>query len=303
MDKENKCESTQINEKFMEICRRLSGKDDEYAEKNKKHGKKYETYVIYAIWNRLKNYDLEPIREKNVTCKNNKNYRIDLYFPQLNIGIECDEPHHENQKEEDKERKKRIKEALPGYEEFRIKIYSRESEKEISFEEIECKIDEIVTKIKETAKNKEIKKWNPPLRATEQYFKNKKRISVKDHVIFRNQRDALRIIFAWENKGAGQIRGFFTPKTLRKGEYKKCKAWFPKLGSKHGNRWEEEKDDEFIEEAKDEKKLKKNDRIIFVGLENGEKYKFIGIFKYDRIAEKKAYWKRILEEFPIIKDN
>ncbi|MDR2582560.1 MAG: hypothetical protein LBC75_03675 [Fibromonadaceae bacterium] len=294
-----KKENTYINEKFKEICKRLSEQDKEYSEKNEKRGKKYENYVVYAIWNRLKNCDLEPVREKGITCKDRKKYRIDLYFPQLNIGIECDEQHHENQKEEDKKREKKIREVKPGYKEFRIKIYSKESEKEISFEKIESKINEIVEKIKERIKSKKIEPWNPPPRASEQYFKRKKTISTDDYVVFGSQRDALKMIFSWESSNK-QSRGFFTPKTLV-GEYKKYKVWFPKLGSRYanyGNKWNKK---DVFSEGKDLYKLNKQNRLIFVGLDDGEKYKFAGVFKYYGEKEKRAYWKRISKEFPIVR--
>jgi hypothetical protein len=52
--------------------------------------------------------------------------------------------------------------------------------------------------------------------------------------------------------------------------------------------------------------INEKDRIIFVGLDNGEKYEFAGVFQFAGVKEikgkkeKKACWKRISKEFPII---
>jgi hypothetical protein len=47
----------------------------------------------YAEWSiDIFNNDLES---------KHRHYFIDLYFPGLNIGIECDEAHHQGQKEND----------------------------------------------------------------------------------------------------------------------------------------------------------------------------------------------------------
>jgi len=117
------------------------------------------------------------------------------------------------------------------------------------------------------------------------------------------------MIFAWESSNK-QSRGFFTPKTLKEGKYKDYKVWFPKLGSRYydsfGNEWDKEHDvfSEKIgnpDDKKERNKLNEKNRIIFVGLDNGEKYQFAGVFKFDGIREEKVYWKRIFKEFPIIK--
>jgi len=107
----------------------------------------------------------------------------------------------------------------------------------------------------------------------------------------------LKIIFAWENKGNGPIKSFFTPRTLKKSEYKNHKVWFPKLDSKDNrfnNKWN--KDKGIFSEKNDNPNKKK--RIIFAGLNDGEKYEFLGIFEYD---EKRDFWRRNSIEFPIIR--
>ena len=58
--------------------------------------KKYENFVVNAIYNRVGNMELEPITQQYVCNPNDprKYYLIDLYFPQINYGIVVNESQH-----------------------------------------------------------------------------------------------------------------------------------------------------------------------------------------------------------------
>ena len=53
--------------------------------------KDYENYVIGAIWHRLNNLEIKPVSQQYVKRSDDKYALLDLYFPQINVGIECDE--------------------------------------------------------------------------------------------------------------------------------------------------------------------------------------------------------------------
>lgn len=74
--------------------------------------KDYENYVIGAIWHRLNNLEIKPVSQQYVKRKDGKYALLDLYFPQINTGIECDEKYHENNKEPDKIRAVDVENAL-----------------------------------------------------------------------------------------------------------------------------------------------------------------------------------------------
>lgn len=67
-------------------------------------GKKYENFIINSIYTKISNPELIPITQQYVKNANyssgnsKKYYLLDLYFPQLNYGIEVDESHHLNEK-------------------------------------------------------------------------------------------------------------------------------------------------------------------------------------------------------------
>ena len=48
--------------------------------------KDWENYVLNAVWNRLGDWDIRPVSQQYIR-QNGKAYLIDLYFPQLNIGV------------------------------------------------------------------------------------------------------------------------------------------------------------------------------------------------------------------------
>ena len=56
--------------------------------------KDYENYILNAIWHKLDRSDIQPVTQQFIKRSDGKYALVDLYFPQLNIGIECDEAHH-----------------------------------------------------------------------------------------------------------------------------------------------------------------------------------------------------------------
>ena len=113
--------------------------------------KDYENYVINRIWNKLDDLDIKPVSQQYVKRKNGQYALIDLYFPQFNIGIECDEFHHIQEANEsgftsDELRTEDIISAIENYEEIRVPIYNENGDyREI--EDINRNLDEIVERI------------------------------------------------------------------------------------------------------------------------------------------------------------
>ena len=119
--------------------------------------KKYENYCITRIIHKLDNEYIQFITQQLFKRPDGKFALADLYFPQLNISVEIDEPHHLTQKEADKQRTLDIIKAdqeirkkytgiediiLDPIEESRIEI-----REESSIEEINNEIDIVINKI------------------------------------------------------------------------------------------------------------------------------------------------------------
>ena len=63
--------------------------------------KDYENYILNSIWNKLDRLDIQPVTQQYIRTINGRYHLIDLYFPQLNVGVECDEYYHANNKNND----------------------------------------------------------------------------------------------------------------------------------------------------------------------------------------------------------
>lgn len=118
------------------------------------NGKDYENFVINSIYAKIANPNLIPITQQYVKNKNSY-YLLDLYFPQINYGIEVDENQHNNpgNKKSDEKRAEYILTAIQC-KEGRIAIFNADGTPK-TYEEIEEKINEQVEIIKDLIKEKE----------------------------------------------------------------------------------------------------------------------------------------------------
>ena len=131
-------------------------------------GKKFENFVLNAIYTKIGNLELMPITQKYVHLGQKKENsdeewtaKIDLFFPQINYAIEVDEGYHldPEQQQKDKEREDAIKKLLKC--EFRHiqcaeKISSTEG-RYLEPYEIGKQIDDVVGNIAERVKNTRLK--------------------------------------------------------------------------------------------------------------------------------------------------
>lgn len=61
--------------------------------------KAYENFIVNAIYTKVGNPELMPVTQQYVRNPNDSRryYLLDLYFPQINFGVEIDERQHCNQ--------------------------------------------------------------------------------------------------------------------------------------------------------------------------------------------------------------
>ena len=116
--------------------------------------KAYENFIVNAIYTKVGNPELMPVTQQYVRNPNDSRryYLLDLYFPQINFGVEIDERQHCNQTNKllDDVRDEDIKSAIECEEE-RIAIFVKATDGEWrkrSYTEICADIDRIVAKIK-----------------------------------------------------------------------------------------------------------------------------------------------------------
>lgn len=78
----------------------------------KTYYKSHENFVINSLIHDERLHELKPITQYYVERKDRKYALIDIYFPQINLAIEIDEPPHENNKLKDKERQADIENQI-----------------------------------------------------------------------------------------------------------------------------------------------------------------------------------------------
>lgn len=279
--------------------------------------KDFENYVINRLYTKLNDLDIKPMTQKYVKRKLEGKFGyclIDLYFPQFNIGIECDEPHHIEQEEQDKLRTEDIIAELGNYEEKRIKTCDKLKDHTII--DINKEIDKVVQYIKDIQKqqieNETFKKWE--ILTPQEYFRNKDKITIYDDVEFSTINETSNLIFGTNYKG--QQKAWFKIKTITD---KNIMAWFPQLAIEKDNilvasssGWNNTINDskdtifEYNEFSKNTNNdFDKRERVTFMKMKdkitNKASYKFLGVFLPISKENGIITYKRVETEFKIIK--
>ncbi|MEJ7847856.1 MAG: AbaSI family restriction endonuclease [Pyrinomonadaceae bacterium] len=192
-------------EKLEFIARQLS----------KAQTKRYEHYVVQRIWHRLDRLDLKMITQQFVSRPNREPRRAmtDMYFPQLGLHIEIDEPHHLKYVAADQLREADIINAT-GHKFIRVPV----SNDIMSFNQL---IDGAIDQIRTAVESTEFKEWNPLAEMSPATYIKKGYIHVDEDVAFRTMADAAS---CFGRTYAGLQRSFI-PHPTEAAKF----LWFPKL--------------------------------------------------------------------------
>ena len=251
---------------------------------SKTNKKNCENYVVTRIYNLLNDLDIKFITQQYVSRGNNKYALTDMYFPQFNLHVEIDEPHHKKFIEVDKIREEDIVNMTNS------KVMRVDFTK--SLDEIHNQIYEIVHYInvtKRLLKDKFIP-WDADNESNPERFINLGYIKEDDKVAFRTIYEACNC-FGLNYKGF-QRGGTKHPRedsTL---------IWFPKLyvNDLYSNKISEDgktifesnkkkvfNEEDILKEVESDKFLSR--RIVFgkvIGPLGEVEYKFKGEFEIDK---------------------
>lgn len=271
--------------------------------------KDYENYILNSIWTKLNRLDLQPITQKYVRYKNGRYGLIDLYFPQINFGIECDEFHHLNNQENDELRTMTLFEILDAIDESNSFILRRIRAYE-SIESIHSQIENVVNEINEILQSKinfvpwEVKELSREIEVIES-------ISVNDEIRFRKISDIANAL-------GKQVKGMQLAYFPLKNDYY---VWCPQLAveykgkmissGKHGWVNNLNEDWNYISESRENskkmstmEKQKRHVRITFAKSKDNlvqSSFRFIGVFVFDEFAstEERRIYKRISKDYSV----
>lgn len=268
--------------------------------------KKFEHYVITAIYHKINNYELKPVTQQLVHSNTNpgKYYFLDLYFPQINYGVEVDEEAHKREEyaANDLKRAEDIWGAIKCTER-RVKI-----DEDSTLEDVNEQIDSIVKEVQEIISNCKCPlEWIPNEELMEAAIKAKK-LEVGDGIQYINY-TTIWELFTGEKLKKNR-RCYAKNRQLPGGYY----LWVPRAkvvvnGVVYGDKdWDNiiSQDGKLITEKGARKKplevgkvLNGEMRAVFMHIRdefNSDKVVFMGIFQhtinldcetavYDRIAE------------------
>jgi len=204
--------------------------------------KDYENYVVNAIWNRVGDPRLLPVTQQFVKDKDGNHYYIDLYFPQIKIGVECDEDYHQSKEQKilDAERELTIFDVLKqidGRDYIALHVDVTKP-----YDEVESQINAHVNTIKDKIAEIGIEDgWKKQVSACEdnaesqyshiiEYFKDKEYITVDDDIVFPTNKEVYNIILGQNYSyhlmhGGEPFRKLYTEYGYEEGTF----PWFPKL--------------------------------------------------------------------------
>lgn len=270
--------------------------------------KPIESYVAQRIWHLLNRQDVEMVCQQYVKRKNGYAL-VDIYFPQIALGIEIDEPHHAN-------RKQKQRDELRAYEiiqrtniELRyVLCYNKDKSTDddkfyLPLDILHLQIDNIVTEIRERIEQAENSNtfcpWLSEDTLTADHHRKKGVLRVQDFDSFRTT------IAICESFG-------MTVRTNRRGGKKlndEYILWWPQ----HGHRdWSNElsEDGMTIKEHPNgkvkisQKKpfIEKIKRITFFKQENAfgvAYYRFVGVFQMTSIEGDMRTYTKIADEYKL----
>lgn len=257
----------------------------------KTSSKRIEHYVLTRIWHHLNDDSIKMSPQQYVSRHSDKYAMTDVYFPQIGIHIEVNEPAHYDSQfriEQDLNRKLEI-EQNTGHKVFTIDC--RES-----IEGIHSQIDKVISEINERVKQQRVsesfKAWNPDNEHNPEYWKSKKSISISDEISFYTIEEICQLFDADPNKTKrGFLRKGGIQHPLKPGIF----IWWPSEYSRSGwiNHYDEVEGTITETHSDAKKKIDHynyhaqglHTRIVFyhykdvLGFRN---YKFVGVFTNDK---------------------
>lgn len=188
------------------------------AKTNKKN---FENYVVTRIYHLLNRSDLKFVTQQYVN-RPEGHALTDMYFPQLGLHIEIDEPFHKKQKQLDIHREREIIQAT----DHEIKRVEITQDIEFINLQINLIVGELAKRIEQKEKEKTWEPWDLEQEFKPQYYREKGYLDVSENPSFRRIVDACNCL--GQNYKAVQ-RGWFKSKL-----YPNHNIWFPKFYENEG---------------------------------------------------------------------
>lgn len=267
-----------------------------------------ENYIINAVYSRINNKELKPVTQQCVRI-GGKYRKIDLFFPQLNIGVECYEAYHKKQKEKDEQRLVEIADILNA-----VILNKKDYDKQIidatlDYEKLFKRINQVANHIKIKCKKL---KWESHEESLKR-IKKENIVKINDNITYKTHDEVCGLfdIKARPRRGGEILNSnyhIWFPKLAVKDENGKWKAKDKKWNNKLSEDWKTiiETTNKYVrrKRGKNDNYWKTCKRLTFAktkDLEGTIGYRFIGVFKYVYEDGETRIYNKISDKFVIFK--
>ncbi len=280
----------------------------------KTSSKRYENYVITRLWHQLNDDEIKLVPQQFVE-RNQEQYALtDIYFPQIGLHVEINEPIHYGSEERIAFDANRRSEIINKTNHEVEAIDCRKSVPEIHLD-IERLVEIIKNRVDEQKKSNLFNPWNPEHEFSPFYFQNKGYLDCGQDVNLRTV-DDICILFGVNPKII--YRGFLRKGVVEHPSLENVLIWWPSENNKSGgwrNSVNSEKDKIFETNTDKEKRNghiyhllnseKRTTRLVFYKYRDTlgyNFYKFFGVYELDRVESKEdegVVWRKMQDIFQL----
>lgn len=273
----------------------------------KLRSKPLEKYVITRIWHLIDDLEIQLVPQQYVQREERGYALTDLYFPQINLHIEINEPAHytsETRVYLDRIRKEDI---IRSTAHEVIEVDCRGSIKDINTR-VDIIVNVIKAKVKEQREYDSFRPWIPDYQYSVEHYKTLAKLRVQDDVQLRTIEEICLLFDAPFKK-----RGFLRPGATTHPKYEDVVIWWPSTRKRKGWINKISEDESIIIETNENENTRENHlknestssrkkRYVFLHHRNNlgiTSYRFKGVYHLDEQktnAEEGVVWSRISEE-------
>lgn len=267
--------------------------------------KPLESYVLSRLWHTINDEEVKIVLQQYVAI-NTDNYALtDVFFPQVKVHVEVNEPAHYSSEEHIAADKSRLAdiERQTGH---TVSVIDCRNELAQIHRDIDELARSITTQIQEQRNNGTFKPWQPEMERNHEHWKTNNTISIRDEVVLNTIEDICALFDADFQK---TVRGYQRLGALPHPQNSQILLWWPSVVARSG--WQNTFDinEQTITEThqdttkKDEhfQAHQNSETIRYVFLHHTDilgfkGYKFVGVFGYDAeksSPERGTVWKKI----------
>ena len=276
--------------------------------------KRYENYVITRLWYQINDNEVKLVPQQFVS-RNQAQYALtDIYFPQIGLHVEINEPAHYESEERIAFDNNRRNEIINKTNHEVETIDCRKNTQEIHLD-IERLAEKIEKMIDEQKKNNLFNPWNPDLEFSPMLFQNKGYLHTGENVNLRTV-DDICILFGVDPRIT--YRGFLKKGVIEHPSLENTLIWWPAENNRRGgwrNSVNPEKDKIFETNIDKDKRNahihhllnseKRTTRLVFYKHRDDlgyNFYKFFGVYELDKIEsnyDEGVVWRKVQDKFQL----